>query len=76
MTDLKDRDLVRADDGKQHTLQCVNEGWWRLDWESSCITDGVPPGGSIAARAERALFATGIAVLNVITLVGGVRRGR
>jgi hypothetical protein len=80
MTNVLDRDLVLADDGRQHTRECVDMGWWTLDWEANCTTDGVPPGGPVAARAERALFATAVTVLQlfvfVLTLAGGVRRGR
>lgn len=80
MSNVLDRDLVLADDGRQHTPECVTQGWWLLDWDADCVTEGVPPGGPVAAQAERALFSTAIAVLNVVVLLiavmGGVRRGR
>ena len=80
MTDTRDRDLVAADDGQLHTQECVSMGWWLLDWDADCRTEGVSPGGEVAARAERALFATAVTVLQLValllTLAGGVRRGR
>lgn len=69
MTDTRDRDLVAADDGLLHTPECVAQGWWRLDWEANCVTEGVPPGGEVAARAERALFSTAVAVLQLVALM-------
>lgn len=56
MTDnqVRDRDLMLACDGQKHTRQCVEMGWWLLDWEADCVTLGVPPGGTEAAEAERA----------------------
>lgn len=82
MTDTKapDQGLRLAGDGRLHTDDCVNHGWWRLDWEVDCVTQGTPPGGAAAAQAERALFATAVAVLQLVallfTLAGGARRGR
>jgi hypothetical protein len=72
--------LKLADDGQLHTAECVNMGWWVLDWDADCRVVGTPPGGEVAARAERALFATALAVLQLValflTFTGGVRRGR
>lgn len=63
MTDERDRDLVLADDGQKHTHECVRHGWWLLDWEANCLSEGVPPGGERAARAELTLFNTTLALL-------------
>jgi hypothetical protein len=82
MTDTKapDQGLTLADDGQMHTKDCVTMGWWLLDWDAECVQVGTPPGGPVAARAERALFTTAVAVLQLLalalSLVGGVRRGR
>lgn len=54
MTNPDDRDLAIADDGQQHTRQCVTMGWWLLDWEADCVNVGIPPGGQQAAETERA----------------------
>lgn len=69
MTDTKapDQGLLLADDGQVHTRECVTEGWWRLDWDADCVHLGVPPGGDVKARAERALFATALMLLPVAT---------
>lgn len=82
MTDTKapDQGLKLADDGRLHTAECVNMGWWLLDWDVDCVHVGVPQGGHTAALAERALFSTALAVLPVVTgalnIITGVRRGR
>lgn len=57
--------LVPAEDGRLHTEACVEQGWWRLDWDAECRYVGVPPGGQQAAVAERVLFAGALVTLQV-----------
>lgn len=82
MTDTMapDQGLMLADDGRMHTAQCVREGWALLDWDVDCVHVGVPPGGEVKARAERALFATALMLMPVATgavrAIEAVRRGR
>jgi hypothetical protein len=82
VTDTKapDQGLKLAEDGRMHTAQCVDMGWWRLDWDVDCVHVGVPEGGAMAARAEVALFTTAIMLLPVaagaVRIVEGVRHGR
>lgn len=83
MNDTKATDQATklADDGQLHTAECVDMGWWLLDWEADCLHVGVPKGGRMAARAERVLFATtALALLPLATTVANavtaVRRGR
>lgn len=56
-TQVRDRDLMLADDGQEHTAECVTMGWWLLDWEAACADLGVAPGGPLGARQELATFA-------------------
>lgn len=79
-TKATDQGLKLADDGQWHTAECVNMGWWLLDWDTDCRHVGVPEGGAVAARAEQAAFATALVLLPVATsvarIVEAVRRGR
>lgn len=74
-------DLVLADDGQEHTRECVEMGWWALCWEANCVVEGVPPGGKFAASVERAAFR--FVVLSALqvtallfTMIGGLRARR
>jgi len=62
-TQVRDRDLMLAGDGREHTRECVEHGWWLLDWETACLDQGVPPGGPVASHEEIHAF--------VLTLTGG-----
>jgi hypothetical protein len=55
-----DQGPVLAEDGQLHTAECVSHGWWLLDWEATCVTHGVPDGGSASASIERSLFVAAI----------------
>jgi len=70
MTDTRahDQGLKLADDGRMHTAECVDMGWWLLDWDVECVHVGVPQGGAVAAHAERALFAVALSALPAATL--------
>lgn len=77
MTDAKapDQGLKLADDDRVHTAQCVEEGWWLLDWDVDCVHVGVPQGGELGAYNERALFSVSLALLP-LTAMASVRRDR
>jgi hypothetical protein len=79
-TKAPDQGLKLAKDGQMHTPECVDMGWWLLDWDVDCVHVGVPEGGQRAALAERALFTTALVLLPVATAVTNtveaVRRGR
>lgn len=80
-TKAPDQGQKLAEDGRYHLAECVDMGWWRLDWDVDCVHVGVPQGGPVAARAEVALFTVALAVLPAVTMAcdladGGAHHGR
>ena len=68
--------LIPAEDGQLHTEECVENGWWLLDWDTDCRYVGVPEGGPAAAVAERILFVGAIGALAATAVVLARRRRR